>query len=110
MQSTLSNWRRYCYQEPLVEGGIAVGFDLGSNPTRLEALSHARDTGQIVATARVILVEETQGESYSTLVFRPIYRQGATTATLQDRRTNLVGFALVVLRISAVVTEALAPL
>jgi PAS domain S-box-containing protein len=98
------------YQEPLVEGGIAVGFDLGSNPTRLAALSHARDTGQIVATARVILVEETQGERYSTLVFRPVYRQGASTATLQDRRTNLVGFALVVLRISAVVAEALAPL
>lgn len=98
------------YQEPLVEGGIAVGFDLGSNPTRLEALSHASDTGQIVATARVILVTETQGERYSTLVFRPVYRQGATTATPQDRRTNLVGFALVVLRISAVVAEALAPL
>ena len=39
------------YQEPLVEGGIAVGFDLGSHPTRLEALSHARDTGAVQAIA-----------------------------------------------------------
>jgi CHASE1-domain containing sensor protein len=55
------------YQEPIVEGGIALGFDLGSNPERLEALLQARDTGSLTATARVILVEETQGERYSTL-------------------------------------------
>jgi signal transduction histidine kinase len=96
------------YQEPIVEGGIALGFDLGSNPERLEALRQARDTGHMAATARVILVEETQGERYSTLVFRPVYRAGAATATLQERRHNLAGFALVVLRIGVVVAEALA--
>jgi signal transduction histidine kinase len=96
------------YQEPIVEGGIAFGFDLGSNPERLEALRQARDTGHMTATARVILVEETQGERYSTLVFRPVYQAGAATTTLQDRRHNLVGFALAVLRIGVVVAEALA--
>ena len=96
------------YQEPIVEGGIALGFDLGSNPERLEALRQARDTGRIAATARVILVEETQGERYSTLVFRPVYQVGAAIATLQERRDHLVGFALVVLRIGVVVAEALA--
>ena len=96
------------YQEPIVEGGIALGFDLGSNPARLEALLQARDTGRMVATARVILVEETQEERYSTLVFRPVYQGGAATATLQERRHNLAGFALVVLRIGVVVAEALA--
>ena len=35
------------YQEPIVEGGIALGFDLGSNPARLEALLQARDTGRM---------------------------------------------------------------
>ena len=98
------------YQEPIVEGGIALGFDLGSNPARLEALLQARDTGRMVATARVILVEETQEERYSTLVFRPVYQVGAATATLQERRHNLAGFALVVLRIGVVVAEALAPM
>src|SRR5215831_8805354 len=96
------------YQEPIVEGGIALGFDLGSNPARLEALLQARDTGRMAATARVILVEETQEERYSTLVFRPVYQVGAATATLQERRHNLAGFALVVLRIGTVVAEALA--
>ena len=70
------------YQEPIVEGGIALGFDLGSNPARLEALLQARDTGHMSATARVILVEETQEERYSTLVFRPVYQAGAATVTL----------------------------
>src|SRR4029453_1573227 len=96
------------YQEPIVEGGIALGFDLGSNPARLKALLQARDTSRMAATARVILVEETQEERYSTLVFRPVYQVGAATATLQERRHNLVGFALVVLRIGVVVAEALA--
>jgi signal transduction histidine kinase len=96
------------YQEPIVEGGIALGFDLGSDPARLEALLQARDTGRMAATARVILVEETHEERYSTLVFRPVYQVGAATATLQERRHNLAGFALVVLRIGVVVAEALA--
>jgi CHASE1-domain containing sensor protein len=95
------------YQEPIVEGGIALGFDLGSNPARLKALLQARDTSRMAATARVILVEETQEERYSTLVFRPVYQVGAAIATLQERRHNLVGFALVVLRIGVVVAEAL---
>ena len=95
------------YQEPIVEGGIALGFDLGSNPERLEALLQARDTGLMAATARVILVEETQEERYSTLVFRPVYQAGAAPATLHERRHNLAGFALVVLRIDVVVAEAL---
>jgi signal transduction histidine kinase len=96
------------YQEPIVEGGIALGFDLGSNPERLAALRQARDTGRMAATTRVILVEETQGERYSTLVFRPVYQVEAATATLQARRQHLAGFALVVLRIGVVVAEALA--
>ena len=96
------------YQEPIVEDGIALGFDLGSNPERLEALRQARDTGRMAATARVILVEETQEERYSTLVFRPVYQVGAATATSQERRHHLAGFALVVLRIGVVVAEALA--
>ena len=44
------------YVEPYEGNEAALGFDLASNPTRLEALNKSRDTGQSVATARIILL------------------------------------------------------
>ena len=59
--------------EPLAGNEAAVGFDLASNPIRLAALQKARDTGEIVAPARIRLVQETRGEGGG-VVFKPIYR------------------------------------
>jgi len=87
------------YVEPIKGNEIALGFDLASNPARLEALNAARDSGELKATARITLVQET-GEQYGLLVFQPIYRGGAVPETLNERRETLIGFGLVVLRIS----------
>ena len=94
------------YVEPYEGNEAALGYDLASNPTRLEALNRSRDTGQMLATARITLVQETTGH-YGFLVFLPIYRNGAPTDSVEDRRENLEGFALGVFRIGDMVEKAL---
>ena len=55
------------YVEPYAGNEPAIGFDLGSNATRLVALDRARASGRAVATARITLVQET-GEQYGFLI------------------------------------------
>jgi len=83
-----------------------VGFDLASDPTRLAALNKARDTGLPAATARITLVQE-RSKQYGFLVFLPVYLQGAPTDTVDQRRKNLIGFALGVFRIGDMVAKSL---
>ncbi|MCH8998135.1 MAG: CHASE domain-containing protein [Proteobacteria bacterium] len=94
------------YVEPYAGNTAALGFDLGSNPARLEALSRARDSGKMVATSRITLVQET-GDQYGFLMFLPVYRKGAPTDTIEERRRNLDGFVLGVFRISDLVNAAI---
>lgn len=68
------------YVEPMRGNERAFGFDLGSNPARFQALDTARRQGQMVATARITLVQE-QGKEYGFLLFRPVYA-GATSGTV----------------------------
>ncbi|MCH8989631.1 MAG: CHASE domain-containing protein [Chloroflexi bacterium] len=95
------------YVEPYQGNEAALGFDLASNPIRLEALNKSRDSGQGVATARITLVQETE-DQFGFLVFQPIYRKGFPVETLAQRRENLAGFALGVFRITDMVDRSLA--
>ena len=93
------------FVEPYEGNELALGFDLASSPTRLEALNKSRDTGEAVATARITLVQE-QEDQFAFLVFLPIYQNGSQTATLAQRRENLSGFALGVFRIKDIVDRS----
>ncbi len=90
------------FVEPLKGNELALGFDLGSNPVRLKALQQARDSGEMVATARITLVQET-GAQYGFLVFKPVYGEGPAPDTVKSRRQNLAGFALGVFRIGDII-------
>ena len=95
------------YVEPYEGNEAALGFDLASNPIRLEALNKSRDTGQGVATARITLVQETE-DQFGFLLFQPIYRKGFPAETLVQRQENLMGFALGVYRITDMLEHSLA--
>jgi len=95
------------FVEPYKGNEIALGFDLASNPARLEALEQARDTGGMVATSRITLVQETAGQ-HGFLVFTPIYRKGAPLESTAQRRRALIGFGLGVYRIGSMQEKALA--
>jgi diguanylate cyclase (GGDEF)-like protein len=65
------------------------GFDLGSDPMRSAHLLRGRDTGRPAATRVIRLPLGGTGIN----VFRPVYRDGAPTATRDQRRAALIGFA-----------------
>jgi PAS domain S-box-containing protein len=83
----------------------ALGFDLASDVTRREALRSSTDSGRLVATNRVKLVQETS-DQYGFLVFRPVYQAGIEPASVHGRREGLRGFALAVFRIADIVEKA----
>ncbi|HEX8754372.1 MAG TPA: diguanylate cyclase, partial [Solirubrobacterales bacterium] len=66
-----------------------VGYDLAEDPVRAPYLRQARDSGTAIATAPVKLLIGGLGVN----VYRPVYRDGAPTATRAERRRALIGFA-----------------
>ena len=94
------------FVEPYKGNEIALGFDVASNPTRLETLEVAGMTGEIRATARVILVPETRSQ-FGFLVFAPIYKKGVTMNSDRSRWDNLEGFVLGTFRISDIAEKAI---
>ncbi len=89
---------------PGESGQPSTGFDLGSEPVRLEAINRARDTGETAATERIRLVQETE-DQFGFLVLVPAYRKGAGIDSVEDRRRNLDGFLCGVSRVSTLVEE-----
>ena len=77
------------FMEPRAGNEAGMGFDLGSDKTRLKALHDARDTGEAKATERVTLVQETGGE-FAVLTLVPVYAGNPTNVT--GRREALLGF------------------
>jgi diguanylate cyclase (GGDEF)-like protein len=72
------------------------GFDLSTDPERGPYLARARDKGVPVATAPVKLLIGGLGIN----VYRPVYRDGAPTETVAQRRAALIGFAAGAFRLS----------
>ncbi|MEW6113108.1 MAG: CHASE domain-containing protein [Thermodesulfobacteriota bacterium] len=93
------------YVEPYAGNEAAIGFDLASDPVRKEALDSAMETGEMVASEPLVLVQET-GHQYGFLVFLPVYRTKATPETVQERRANLAGFYLGVFRVDDLMEQA----
>ena len=92
------------FVEPYKGNEISLGFDLASNPVRLDTLNRSRDTGLTAATPPVTLVQET-GSQLGVLVFEPIYHNNSIDST--EKRENLKGFALGVYRIGDILKNAL---
>jgi diguanylate cyclase (GGDEF)-like protein len=67
-----------------------LGYDLGADPLRSSYMSRAGRLGRPVATRVMHLPIGGTGIN----VFRPVYRDGAPTATEAQRRAALVGFAV----------------
>ena len=94
------------YVFPFEPNLAAFGFDLASNDSRLAALQQARDSGALLATAPITLVQETEQQA-GFLVFAPIYSTGGVPATLRQRRETLSGFGLAVFRVDDFIDDAI---
>ena len=82
------------YIEPLAGNEIAFGFDLASNLIRLKAMEKANVTNQMVATARINLVQERSSEK-GILAIYPFKQKG-----------ELIGYLTGVFRIHDLLTRA----
>jgi signal transduction histidine kinase len=78
----------------------SLGFDLSTDPVQLAAMARARDTGHPALSDRVrggspvaAIAED------SVVLYVPVYRTGAPTATVDERRRALHGFVFSSLRI-----------
>jgi diguanylate cyclase (GGDEF)-like protein/PAS domain S-box-containing protein len=88
----------------------AIGYDMFSEPVRRAAMEQARDTGEAALSGKVVLVQET-GEDIQagTLMYVPVYQNGARTSTVSDRRAALVGWVYSPYRMNDLMTGILGP-
>ncbi|WP_098423836.1 diguanylate cyclase domain-containing protein [Marinobacter sp. LV10R520-4] len=91
--------------EPIADNRPAIGFDLSSEEKRREALLAARETGKMVSTAAIELVQE-QDNQKGLLIFAPLYR-GVADTTAEDRAVRHYGFMNGVFRIGELVKQSI---
>lgn len=90
--------------EPLNKNRAALGFDLASEKRRLASLETARDTGRLVATAGITLVQK-QDNQQGFLVFAPLYQ--GHPETLEQRRATHYGYINAVFRVGELANQAI---
>ena len=84
------------YLEPLDQRNtLALGFDMSSEPVRLEAMDRARDSGEPASTGKVTLIQERLDPQHlqaGFLIYVPVYRHGTKPENVEQRRRTHVGF------------------
>ncbi len=91
------------YVEPMAGNEKVLGFNLASSAIRRVTLEAARDSGKILATASINLLQ-TKEKQKGLLLLAPVYRW--PPATLRQHRQALMGFTLGVLRLSSLMERA----
>jgi PAS domain S-box-containing protein len=94
------------YLEPLALRKTALGFDVLSDPMRRAVLEKARDIGRAIATEPTTPAAGTPGDR-GMLIFQPVYRPGAPTAAVKQRRAALRGFVVETVDLDDLIREAL---
>ena len=93
------------YVTPYKGNEAALGFDLGSEPVRLETINRARDTGEIVVSPGLTLAQG-DADQYGFLILDPLY-QNQRASTLEDRHANFIGLIAGVFRIGDIVESGI---
>jgi PAS domain S-box-containing protein len=72
---------------------VALGYDMFQHPVRRQAMEAARNSGEPVASGKVILIQEIDAPQQSGfLIYAPVYHNGAPIDTVEDRQAALFGF------------------
>ncbi len=94
------------YLEPMTGNEPAFGFDLSSDPPRLEAIEAARDRGATVGSAPIRLVQE-PGHQAGFLLLAPLYDTHDVPTTAPARRRHFAGTVDVAFRVGDMFAGAL---
>ncbi|HZR07447.1 MAG TPA: CHASE domain-containing protein [Myxococcales bacterium] len=77
----------------------AIGYDMYADPVRREAMDRARDQGAAAISGKVTLVQEIEGRRQpGFLLYVPVYLHGNVPATVEARRTALIGWTYAAFR------------
>jgi PAS domain S-box-containing protein len=78
---------------------MALGYDMHTEPVRRAAMDLARDTGRLVVSGKVTLVQEIDlRQQAGFLMYAPFYVGGERPATPEARRQRLAGYAYAAFR------------
>src|SRR5438094_2840060 len=94
------------YIEPLLGNERSLGFDIASDPVRREAFEWARDKGEARATKQAQLIQNKDTAS-GFVVYLPIYTNGFSHDTIEERQHRLEGYVAAVFRIADVIAQSL---
>jgi diguanylate cyclase (GGDEF)-like protein/PAS domain S-box-containing protein len=84
------------YALPRTADQVLVGADLRSDPARRAVLDQARDSGELVVSGVLTLLSERTERGV--IAVKPIYGNGPRPNSIDERRQNLVGWALAAFR------------
>ena len=84
-------YRPIKFVEPLKGNGMALGFDAGTLPEARQAQDRARDTGGSALSAKFSFAQFSDAGG-GIVLYLPIYRNGAPTDTVEQRRAALEGW------------------
>jgi len=89
-----STYTSIIYLEPFSKRNLrAFGYDMMTEPVRREAMERARDMDVAALSGKVLLVQETATDVQAgNLMYVPVYRKGAATKTLKQRREAIIGW------------------
>ena len=93
------------YREPLPENPQGLGFDVGSELDRREAMRRAADSGEATAAAPITPAQKGTGEK-TILIFLPIYQENSGADPSTERRQAVLGYVIAVLRVGRLVDLA----
>ncbi|HEY0063438.1 MAG TPA: CHASE domain-containing protein, partial [Telluria sp.] len=96
------------YTEPLKGNENAFGLDLAALPPHRAALESGRDSGAIVATERITLVQDNSGQP-GFVARAPVYRHNMPLSSVEERRRALVGWVAIVFRVNNLMHEVIDP-
>src|SRR5437764_1968556 len=94
------------YIEPLFGNEKALGFDIACDAVRREAFEWARDKGRARATQQTARIHEKE-TTPGFVVYLPIYTNGLSHDTVEERQRRLEGYVGAVFRIADVIAQSL---
>ncbi len=97
------------YFEPLKGENLKlIGYDMYTDVVRRNAMDQARDTGKHALTGRVRLSQDKKGRIQTgVLMYDPVYRQGASLATVASRQAALLGWVFKPYHLNELLADAL---
>jgi signal transduction histidine kinase len=90
----------------IAEPDVTVGLDFGTEPARREAAEAARDSGEPTLSRRIVYALAGDPQ-YGLEIFLPVYREGAPTSTVAERRQALMAWTVAAFTVDSIFSYAM---